>query len=254
MRTAIPPTAPGVRELARRSEFIGFVHGDPHGVVTGDATQYVSVYASEAVKGVRPAEWSAYPYLYVAEGNRLWYANRLPERSEALVFARRGMVRDRPGWVTVAVFPVLYQPAAGRRVIASLGGGRYGNGFLPLSDVRRLLPRAIRGETDAAKRLDPVLASVSRAIDALPLHPRHEAVLEETKALAARVEPGTTRADVEKLFPQEDGGLSGPTATRYCREPEVMVEVPYDQNGGNWKPTNHVNGPLRVYRSLSHRR
>jgi hypothetical protein len=52
--------------------------------------------------------------------------------------------------------------------------------------------------------------------------------------------------------PQEDGGLSGPSSTRYYFGSEVMVEVPYDQTGGAWKQQNKMNGPIKVYRSLKH--
>jgi len=68
----------------------------------------------------------------------------------------------------------------------------------------------------------------------------------------SRIKQGTTRADMRKMFPQEDGGLSGPGSTRYYFGSEVMVEAPYDQTGGAWKPQNKVNGPIKVYRSLMH--
>jgi hypothetical protein len=54
---------------------------------------------------------------------------------------------------------------------------------------------------------------------------------------------------VNKLFPHEDGGLSGPRATRYYAGDEVMVEVYYDQTGGNWKPENRVTDSPHIYRA-----
>jgi hypothetical protein len=63
---------------------------------------------------------------------------------------------------------------------------------------------------------------------------------------------GATRAQVEQVFTRPDGGISGPHASRYYMGDEVMVEVPYDQTGGAWKPTNRVTGPVKVYKSMFH--
>jgi hypothetical protein len=81
---------------------------------------------------------------------------------------------------------------------------------------------------------------------------RHRIRLLEAQRLAAAVRMNTARKDVEKTFPQKDGGLSGPGSTRYYLGSEVMVEVPFDQTGGAWSRENRVNGPLKVYRSRMH--
>lgn len=247
---------PGVRELARQSAFVGFVDGNPNAIVTQDATQFIYVSFSDTIQGRRPDEWKdewkKVSYLYVAPSHRLGYTNRLPERSAALIFAKRGMAHDRPGWVVIAQFPVRYTPAPGKRMLGTIGGGMYGPQSLTISEVHQLLPAAIRGNAEAARRLDPVLASISQAVDRLPRPLQHDSLMAETRAIAAQVEPGTPRSEIEKLFPQQDAGLSVSTSARYYREPEVMIEVPYDLNGGAWKPTNRVNGPLRVYRDGYH--
>jgi hypothetical protein len=82
--------------------------------------------------------------------------------------------------------------------------------------------------------------------------PNHARRMSEARRLAISIPVGTTRAQVEKVFTRPDGGLSGPSASRYFMGDEVMVEVPYDQTGGAWKPTNRVNGPIKVYRDDMH--
>lgn len=243
---------PGVRELARQSTFVGFVHCIRTG--GGDTTSFLTVSSPELIGGRLPDRWKTEPVLYAASANRLGYTNRLPERATALVFARPGDMVGRPGWVALAVFPVRYTPGPGKRMRGALGGGLYGSRTLALGEVRRLLPAAVRGDRDAAGRLDPVLAGISQAIDALSYPLKHEPLLADTRALAKSVERGTTRAEVETLFPQEDGGLSALTSSRYYRAAEVMVKVPYEVGGGGGRGMDRVKGPLRVYRDGFHTR
>jgi hypothetical protein len=80
-------------------------------------------------------------------------------------------------------------------------------------------------------------------------HPTHEGRMAEARRLADGIAVGTTRAEVEKVFKEENGGIQPVNTTSYYLGQEVTVEVPYDEAGGRWKPTNHVTGPLRVYRS-----
>ena len=46
--------------------------------------------------------------------------------------------------------------------------------------------------------------------------------------------------------------MVGSSRGRYYFGSEVMIDVPYDTNGGPFQPENKVNGPLRVYRSMMH--
>lgn len=80
----------------------------------------------------------------------------------------------------------------------------------------------------------------------------HEQRLVEVKQRVAQITPGMTRAQVESWFKEKDGGLQGVSVTRYYEPPEVMIEVPFDQTGGDWSQENRVNGPIKVYRSLPH--
>jgi hypothetical protein len=79
----------------------------------------------------------------------------------------------------------------------------------------------------------------------------HKARFAEVTARAAKIKVGMTRAEVQMIFTRQDGGLSG-AASRYYEDPEVKIEVPYDQTGGAWKPENKVTGPVRVYRERFH--
>lgn len=66
---------------------------------------------------------------------------------------------------------------------------------------------------------------------------------------ASRIKVGMTRAEVEQIFKTPDGGLQGTAGFRYYEDPEVMIEVPYDQTGGPWSNQKRVIGPVRIYRS-----
>jgi hypothetical protein len=81
---------------------------------------------------------------------------------------------------------------------------------------------------------------------------RTTARLAETRRQATRIKIGTSRAQIERLFPSQDGGLMASVVTRYYVGNGVMVDVPYDQRGGPWKAQNRVRGPLRVYLSSFH--
>jgi hypothetical protein len=59
-----------------------------------------------------------------------------------------------------------------------------------------------------------------------------------------------TRAEVEAIFPAEDGGLQAVGTTRYYEEPEIKIEIGFDQTGGAWRPQNRVTALPRVYREL----
>lgn len=76
--------------------------------------------------------------------------------------------------------------------------------------------------------------------------------LAEMQRKAKRLAVGMTRAEVEKVFHERDGGLQGATTTRYYEESEIMIEVPFDQTGGSWSPANRVTGPARLYRGPRH--
>ena|SRR6266513_589895 len=69
------------------------------------------------------------------------------------------------------------------------------------------------------------------------------------ESLVMKIQPGLTRADVEAWLNERDGGPQGINSTRYVIQPDIIVEVPYDQTGGTWTSENRVSAPVRVIRS-----
>jgi len=68
------------------------------------------------------------------------------------------------------------------------------------------------------------------------------------ESLVGKIQPGLTRASVETWLNEMDGGPQGTDSTRYVIEPDVIVEVPYDQTGGTWTSENRVSAPVRILR------
>ncbi len=79
-----------------------------------------------------------------------------------------------------------------------------------------------------------------------------KAGLAQARKQAAQVKLGTSRVAVEKLYPCQDGGLSSYELSRYYLGNNIMVDVPFDQHGGEGRKQNRVSGPLRVYLSPPH--
>src|SRR5882762_2130450 len=70
------------------------------------------------------------------------------------------------------------------------------------------------------------------------------------ETIVANIQPGLSRASVETWLKEQDGGPQGIDSTRYYIEPDIIVEVPYDQTGGTWTPENRVSAPVRIIRRL----
>ena len=64
--------------------------------------------------------------------------------------------------------------------------------------------------------------------------------------IVEQIHPGMTRAEVETMLTDRDGGPQFPSSTRYYQTSGLIVEVPYDQTGGTWTPANRVNGPVHI--------
>jgi hypothetical protein len=85
----------------------------------------------------------------------------------------------------------------------------------------------------------------------------HEQRMAEVKKRASAIVAGMTRVEVEKLFHTQDGGLIGRSVGRYYEDPEVMIEVPFDNSGEvapgqSWSADDKVTGAAKVYRSMQH--
>lgn len=257
---AASPREPATLELVRRSDFIGVLHLQPLVSAPEDEwRQIVSVHCVDALKGAlqpNPARNGELPPVYGMPAHPGPYYARYPGRGDYLVFLRRERDPEGERWVTTAAFHLDYRPDGNGRIEGRIVAGHQQPRSVKVATVRQLLSRVINGRTAvlaAARALDPVFkrASMFAARNSERSVP-HNLRLREATILAAAIRRGTPRSDVEKVFPEEDGGISGPGSTRYYLGSQVMVEVPYDQSGGRWQRGNRVRGALRVYRSLPH--
>ncbi|HEY3411537.1 MAG TPA: hypothetical protein VGM51_00625 [Armatimonadota bacterium] len=249
---AQPSTGVDAASLVRSADFVGVVLAQ---VTTTDLVageQGVQLYRVDPIKGRIPKTNGTPPYPWVSGKS-----TRNPSRPTQyvakgyyLVFLQRGSELTGNRWPTLACYRIEYRPDASGRIVGRLAGLPQPAANADLATVRGLLKLVIAGGPSAAAAAVKLNATLESAALASHQEPKtHEEQIALAKPLAASIRVGTLRSDVEKVFLQQDGGLSGPRETRYYMGYEVMVAVPYDQTGGNWKPTNRVTGPLRVYRS-----
>lgn len=245
-------------DLLHQADFVGFVVAGPMSTdPTGTWRQTPYFYRVDPLKGslVRNPDISnQYPFVHgdraISEGYPTWY----DEKGEYLVFLARDGLAGRGPWTTLAALPAEYRPDAAGRVTGRFSIGTWDGAAIGVDEMRALIRRAIV-DSVAEARLDRTLRQAAER--AFRERARRQTLsveerLREAQRLAVTVRPGTLRSDIERIFPQEDGGTSGPGATRYYLGGEVMVEVTFDQTGGPWKPGNRVTGPLKVYRSYFH--
>lgn len=248
-------------DLARASEFVGFINAYPLAEDPGGVwKQWISVASADTLKGDlgHGSETNRYPYIAADHRGASGLPTRFAGKGEYLVFLHRESVGGKVGWVTTAAFPIDYRPDSAGRVAGMLYGSDEQTGqAMSIGEVRTLLKRIVSGDRlglDAERVLDALLRTA--ALSRPSLMTRAPATFEQRfakiKLLAAGIRVGTRRADVEKVFPIQDGGISGPSSTRYYAGSEVMVEAPFDQTGGRWSPENRVTGPLSLYRSRMH--
>jgi len=97
-----------------------------------------------------------------------------------------------------------------------------------------------------------------------PVSPPSQKHLQKLAAIRKLVRqvavPGATRAEVERSFTEQDGGLQGGDRVRYYLgdqhkagafpDDNVKVEVQYDRTGGAGSPSNLVIEPPQVYFEL----
>jgi hypothetical protein len=255
------PRPKGTAELARVSEFVGLIHAFP--LVEDPVAawkQWIFVESVDPLKGDlgRGAGTNRYPYIgadhSVFTGYPTWFAGK----GEYVVFLHRESIERKVVWVTTAAFAIEFRPDRVGTIVGTLYGEGLDRRAMTVDEVRTLLRRIVSGErigSDAERVLDQLLtaAALSPASRMVREPATFEQRFEQVKALAGGIRSGTRRADVEKVFPVQDGGLYGKSSSsRYYAGSEVMVAVPFDQNGGAWSGENRVTGPLRVYRSRMH--
>jgi len=249
-------------ELARLSEFVGFINAGPLAEDPGaEWKQWISVASVDPLKGDLGPGSGTNRYPYIAADHRGFpgYPTWFARKGEYLVFLDRESLGGKVVWVTTAAFAIEYRPDRAGRIVGMLYGGDEQTGQArSVSEVRTLLGHIVSGDRfgpAAEQVLDPLLrtAAILRSSSGGKNEPAtFEQRFTQIKALAGGIMVGTRRSDVEKVFPLQDGGISGPSSTRYYTGSEVMVEAPFDQTGGARSPENRVTGPLSVYRSRMH--
>jgi hypothetical protein len=254
------PRPTGTSELARQSEFVGFIDAYPIAEGPGAAwKQWIFVNSVDPLKGDlgRGTGTNRYPYIGADHKDFPGYPTWFAGKGEYLVFLRRESVEGKAVWATTAAFAIEYRPDGAGTIAGMLYGEGQDRRALSVGDVRTLLRRIVSGDRigfDAERTLDQALsaAALSGASLVARAPATFEQRFEQVKALAGGIRLGTRRADIEKVFPVQDGGLTGPGSARYYAGSEVMVAVPFDQKGGAWSSENRVIGPRRVYRSRMH--
>ena len=170
------------------------------------------------------------------------YPTRFGKQGEYLVFLYSTGAGATVLWTMLAAYRVRYYPNEFGGMFSIRAGSTVG---LLASRPAVTITQA-RIDAFFRASLLPAEASQSR------ITPAHEEQMALAQKLAGAITPDTTRADVEKIFPQSDGGLVSSERGRYYFGSEIMVDVPYDANGGPFQPENRVNGPLRVYHDSMH--
>jgi hypothetical protein len=236
-----------VRELVRQADFVGFVLAHPSvSDPTGEWRQFAAVTFLDSVKSSRQPDptmtnhWMAADHFPPSQ-----YPTWIPETGEYLVFLKQDRRNGREIWATLAALRVNYTPNTAGQIVGTIAAD--GQPEISKDEVRVTLGRV----SADARSLNKILQEAAAAAARQDRSVSHDQRLAEARLLAAAIKPGTTRADVQKVFPLQDGGLMS-TTTRYYLGSEVMVEVPFDSTGGFWKPENRVNGLIKVYGDVFH--
>ncbi len=242
------------RDLMEQSDFVGFLLANPLVFgTTGEWRQFALPSVVEPIKNTLPPDpGNPYPWIASDHFPTFSYPTWFAAKGEYLVFLKHGFRDGKPSWNALAAFPVRYAPGADGRIAGAIFGDDQDQIGMDKVRVRTILDGVFSGTSAVAddRALDILFRRVATA-SALPGYRRvisFEERFAEVQKLAASIRLGTTRSDVEKVFPNEDGGFSGGT-TRYVMGSEVIAEVPYDSSGGGFRsPENKVRGPIRVYK------
>jgi len=264
---ALQATTPtSAAELVRSSDFIGIVQAfliaeyptqDNSGSIW---RQHVMLTAAEPIKGELthlPSFPSTNPFPHIWAGNTQSLENPtwFEGQGDYVVFLRREVVNEVVDWVTKVALPIHYRPDPIGKIEGRIGE-KSSLGATQVVGLLRLVLSDDQRQTAADQILGQLLKEVATTSATLMAQAPQSLAFDQRRtqieAIVLNIKRGTSRGEIEKVFPQEDGGLSGPSETRYYAGSEVMVAVPFDQTGGAWKSQNRVNGTIRVYLSLPH--
>jgi hypothetical protein len=204
-----------------------------------------------------PSIPSSNPFPHVWAGNTqspenpTWFEGR----GDYVAFLRRETVNGAVDWVAKVVLPIHYRPDPTGKIEGRIGE-KSNLGATQVVSLIRLVLSDDRRQNESEQELGQLLEEVAATSATLMAQASKSLTFDQRRAqieeIVLNIKQGTSRGEIEKVFPQEDGGLSGPSETRYYAGAEVMVAVPFDQSGGNWNSQNRVNGMLRIYRSSPH--
>jgi hypothetical protein len=247
-------------ELLSRSDFAGIIKANPMGYAPqSDWRQFIDLNEVDSLKGnlARDMRTKEYPWIRADYAGSSEYPTCFAAVGEYLVFLRLDKGSQGHPWSVIAAFPVEYQPDDEGRIMGGVIFDKANGKTLDIRQARLLIQAIASGGAagqEAASVIDPLLQSAistgPAAVACAP--PSHQQRIQQARRLVSKIKQGTTRADIEKMFPQEDGGFMVSGSTRYYLGSEVMVEMSYDQTGGAWAQQNKLNGPIMVYRSLMH--
>jgi hypothetical protein len=248
-------------ELLSQSDFAGIIKANPMAYAPqSDWRQFIDLNEVDSLKGnlARDLRTKEYPWIRADYAGISEYPTCFAAVGEYLAFLRVDKENQEHHWSVIAAFPVEYQPDDEGRIMGVVIFDKANGKTLGIRQARLLIQAVASGGAagqEAVNVIDPLLQSAistgPAAVACAP--PSHQQCIQQARRLVSKIKQGTIRADIEKMFPQEDGGLMGSGNTRYYLGSEVMVEVPYDRTGGSWNPQNKLNGPIIVYRSLMHR-
>jgi len=240
--------AQSLHKLIESSNFVGIVVADPSFTSAPTSRESVFIYSAEPLKGalthLTPAQYSYVNAERTASGD---YPAWFSEKAEYLVFLNVRSKDAQPYWTTRAAYRVDYRPDAFGKIV-----GRIFGGAMTISEARKLVnEETVTGLPSplAESRISPLL-TVKAGNDESPS--THEESLKLAKTLIAGIKQGTTRADFEKIFRQQDGGAMGPHDIRYYFGNQVMIHVPFDVTGGNFSPDNRIDGEITIGRDMMH--
>ncbi len=245
-----------VSQLIQQSDFIGLVMGYPLIDNRGSEwEQIISIGKIESLKGTIGFLLNTKQYLSILAGNDnnfgypTWFYHDVANKY--LVFLKKENERF---FQSFAVFPVEYRPNKNNQIIGRIISHPNSKIGLDVNKVIKCLTGLINTNAKTIEYENAInlfLRKASKVINnsscqkPIPFNKRFK----EANEIVKLIKIGTERKDIERIFPFGDGGLHFPCQGRYYFGSEVMIAVPFDGTGGNWKPTNKVNGQIKVYRA-----